>query len=387
MADYQGFASNVLRAITPPPDNFRQNALMAYQLQGAQEDRALRREENALNRGYRERQLTLAENADKRAASTDERQATVQQIELGAKINKRALELAGPANDPASWDAAVTQYAQELDQIKPGLGQTALQYRGRFAEKQRIMESLVSADSRYAAEQARLRQEAGFGQQSQLQAQSQAFTAGQNTLTREATATENDRRIAAQRELKELELNAEKGTKANKNADDLRKEFNSLKPVQNFREVETAYNGIVDAASRDTKASDLNMVYGLAKIFDPGSVVREGEQVLVTNTAGLPQQLVGLINSVNGGARLSGDTRKALIAEAKSRYEANKKGFDQFSDYYGSLAEARGVARNEVLMGPVPTAEATVSGGAATPPPAAPPPDIQSLIQKYGGAQ
>lgn len=112
MADYQGFASNVLRSIAPQPDNFRQNALALHQLRASEEDRALRREENALNRGFRERQLELTEAAGKRAEASDARAAAKDQLDLTERL------LTGLNNVPEAQRASV--YPRFLEHAKAG---------------------------------------------------------------------------------------------------------------------------------------------------------------------------------------------------------------------------------------------------------------------------
>lgn len=130
----------------------------------------------------------------------------------------------------------------------------------------------------------------------------------------------------------------------------LRDDFNALPPVKAYREVLPTFQSMQDASTRDTKAADLNMVYGLAKIFDPGSVVREGEQVLVRDTASLPDWLVGSINSLNGGARLQAETRKALMDEAGSRFNAYKAQHDDYVARFTELAAREKVNPQDVIM-------------------------------------
>ena len=48
---------------------------------------------------------------------------------------------------------------------------------------------------------------------------------------------------------------------------------------------------MINSAQKNTAASDLDFVYGIAKIFDPESVVREGEMKLAAGAQSIPQQL------------------------------------------------------------------------------------------------
>ncbi len=118
----------------------------------------------------------------------------------------------------------------------------------------------------------------------------------------------------------------------------LRQEVQGLPSYKNLAQAAPIYTAMADAASKNTKASDLNLVYGLGKIMDPGSVVREGEMVMVKNAAGLSEQLIGAVNALQGGAALTPDTRIALMREAKGRLDAYKQSFEQDAQQYNDIA-------------------------------------------------
>ena len=134
------------------------------------------------------------------------------------------------------------------------------------------------------------------------------------------------------------------------NAGKLRDDFSALSPVKAYREAMPIYQSMVETAPRNSKASDLNLVYGLAKIFDPNSVVREGEMVMVKNTSALPDWLVGTINGLNGGAQLQPDTRSAIMSEAKSRVDNYKATHDAYAEHFGQIADRYGIPRNDVIV-------------------------------------
>lgn len=145
-----------------------------------------------------------------------------------------------------------------------------------------------------------------------------------------------------------------------KMADDFRAE----PTVVAYKKILPTWNSMVDAAKNNTRASDLNLVYGLATIFDPGSAVREGEQVLVRDTAALPDWLVGQINRVNGGAGLQPDTRNAIMAEAGSRVQNWNSQFEQTATQYRDIAGRRGLKAENVIISPgAMSAHAPLSGG------------------------
>lgn len=139
------------------------------------------------------------------------------------------------------------------------------------------------------------------------------------------------------------------GESAFSRATTLRKEITSSIPLRQYQQALPNYQGMVDAAGRDTKAADLNLVYGFAKMLDPDSVVREGEAVMVKNTASLPDWLQGYISQVNGGAALKPDTRKALMSEAYGRVKAYEDAARRAADRFGPIIDRAQLNRADVL--------------------------------------
>ena len=118
----------------------------------------------------------------------------------------------------------------------------------------------------------------------------------------------------------------------------LRSEFTGLPSYKNIAQAAPIYRSMSDAAGRNTKAADLNMVYGLGKIMDPGSVVREGEIQMANNAQGWQEKLNGIISQINNEGGLTPAGRQALMAEAYSRISAYKGEFDQDAERYRGIA-------------------------------------------------
>ena len=134
------------------------------------------------------------------------------------------------------------------------------------------------------------------------------------------------------------------------NSNKLRDEFQGSPVVKNYREVTPIMESMKDAMQRPSRAADLNMVYALAKIMDPGSVVREGEMVMVNNTQGIGDRLAGMINSLNGGATLTPETRQRIIEEAQSRYKGLEQSYKILEDHYGRMADDFKLNRDHVIV-------------------------------------
>jgi hypothetical protein len=158
----------------------------------------------------------------------------------------------------------------------------------------------------------------------------------------------------------------------------LRDDFNQLPQVKNYREAITSFNAITDAAGRDNKAADLNMIYGLGKIFDPNSVVREGELTLVKNTASWPEWLQGALNTAMGGGRLTTETRKQITAEAEGRLRAHESAYQPMKEWMESVAQRYGVdARN--VVADVPRGTMQPAAGPSAPKPGDKVSDVSKL--------
>lgn len=130
---------------------------------------------------------------------------------------------------------------------------------------------------------------------------------------------------------------------------ELRKEVLQLPSYKNLAQAAPIYQSMYKTAGTNSKASDLNLVYGLGKIMDPGSVVREGEMIMVKNTASLPDWLVGAANSLNGGQQLTPETRAAILKEAHNRVTSYQEQFNNDSAHYQGIAGRNKMRTEDVI--------------------------------------
>lgn len=129
----------------------------------------------------------------------------------------------------------------------------------------------------------------------------------------------------------------------------LRKEVQNLPSYKNMAQALPIYQSMAETAGRNSKASDLNLVYGLGKIMDPNSVVREGEMVMVQNTRSLPDWLQGTINAVNGGATLTPETREAIMREAYGRVKGYQEAYGLDASQYQGIVGRNNMNPADVL--------------------------------------
>lgn len=172
----------------------------------------------------------------------------------------------------------------------------------------------------------------------------------------------------------------------------LRKEVQQLPSYKNIAQAAPIYRAMTEAVGRDTKASDLNLVYGLGKIMDPTSVVREGEIVMANDTQGLADKLNGFIKGIQGEGRLRPEARAQIMQEAHGRMQSYVQMFDQDAGMYRGIAGRSRMNTADILpdfgkFEPYqPPAPATKPGPQSSPAAApAQSPKLDALLKKYGG--
>lgn len=169
----------------------------------------------------------------------------------------------------------------------------------------------------------------------------------------------------------------------------LRDEVRDLPSYKNLAQAAPVYKSMFDAAGRDNRAADVNLIYGLGKIMDPGSVVRESEMTIAQAVATLPQQLQSSIMSqLNSTGRLSPEVRASIMREAHSRVGAYQGTFDTDMGMYRGIAQSGQFNPAHVI----PTFGPFDQFQAAPPPAETPPPaggrqrtgtNVQDLRKKY----
>lgn len=165
----------------------------------------------------------------------------------------------------------------------------------------------------------------------------------------------------------------------------LRNEVQGLPSYKNIAQAAPVYKSMLDAAGRDNRAADVNMIYGMAKIMDPGSVVRESEMTVAQAVATLPQQLKATVESqLTATGRLSPEVRQSIMQEARSRIQAYQGMFDQDAGMYRGIAQRGRMNEADVLPSFGPFDEYKVPPPVSAAPARATPATVDDLVKKYG---
>jgi len=105
------------------------------------------------------------------------------------------------------------------------------------------------------------------------------------------------------------------------------KNHENAKDTVTYREARRSYDAIVGASKDNSPISDLDLIFGIAKIFDPTSVVRGSEVNAVNEIGGLPQIVYKSVGRLQGKQQLSNETRRQIVDAGTRRIKTYEKSY------------------------------------------------------------
>jgi hypothetical protein len=123
----------------------------------------------------------------------------------------------------------------------------------------------------------------------------------------------------------------------------LRKEFADLPEVKKYKAAVPSYQAIVKASKINNPQADINLIYGLAKLYDPDSVVREGEYATIANSQAIPEWLKGQAQLLVGGGKITDETRRQVREQAAIRLKTYENEYKGAKRSYEGIAQSRGM--------------------------------------------
>lgn len=133
----------------------------------------------------------------------------------------------------------------------------------------------------------------------------------------------------------------------------LRKEFNALDEVKNFKDVSASYQQVRALAKPGATASDdIALTFSFMKMLDPGSVVREGEYALVGRAAGLDDQIIMGLQRIDQGKGLTPEIRQKLVNSAAKIMLQRRQAYDGVAGQYREIVADAGGDPNQFAPAP-----------------------------------
>lgn len=146
-------------------------------------------------------------------------------------------------------------------------------------------------------------------------------------------------------------IEASKGTDVDKQANILRKEY--IKADKDHQDRVGFYQQTIGALEGDdeTGVSDIALIFTFMKMLDPRSVVRETEQGMVVDSAGLEPKARNLIESVLRGKKLSDPVRGNILNRVNKLHEKSLEIHSNTVSEYSRLSKEFGVPESKVIVG------------------------------------
>lgn len=141
---------------------------------------------------------------------------------------------------------------------------------------------------------------------------------------------------------------AETRAKQSGTAADLRKEFQALPTVKNMGTIAESYERIRGAPA--SGVGDMALIFGLMKMQDPNSSVREGEYANAENAGGAFSKYGNLYNKVLEGAVLTDDLRAKFKSEGARFYSAQRRLYEAEAENYREYAAGLGFDPSHVVF-------------------------------------
>lgn len=152
----------------------------------------------------------------------------------------------------------------------------------------------------------------------------------------------------AKHKAEQTQKEREKQSKSFEQAEKLRDDWLKNHTTTTSQNVQEAYRRIQNAPN--TAAGDMSLIYGINKIMDPGSTVREGEFANAQATTSAMGQLQGLYRRVMTGQRLTPEQRQDFLKTAAQLQSAQRTQQDQLDDQFRGLSGRYGINSDEVVL-------------------------------------
>jgi hypothetical protein len=133
-------------------------------------------------------------------------------------------------------------------------------------------------------------------------------------------------------------------------SDAMRKEITGRAEFQKFSEIGSRFNALRQALTDPAAIADSEFVYGVAKVLDPDSVVRESEAGQVIDSQSIPAALVGRLNKMLSGEQaISPTDRVDLLRLVGRNYDEAKAATDTLKQQYRDIAGRRKLLVDDIL--------------------------------------
>lgn len=130
-------------------------------------------------------------------------------------------------------------------------------------------------------------------------------------------------------------------------ADDFRSATKQISEVDSFV-------GAIEASTAPALAGDAaaqqSILFGIMKLNDPGSAVKEGEYATAENAQGVPERLRNEYNRIIKGGRMSPEAMQRYVDQAQRLKGSWRRKYEGYRDHFEKRAKAWGVDPGNVIL-------------------------------------
>jgi len=132
----------------------------------------------------------------------------------------------------------------------------------------------------------------------------------------------------------------------------LSNQVKSNSDIQDFEASRSGWDQIQEFYNNQGTVSDYALTIAFAKILDPTSVVREGEQAAIARSGAIDEALrQQLINALNGQGSLPKAVRDDIFARARSLYNTKATRAQGALERFGKSAAKAGLSLDDIYYG------------------------------------
>lgn len=154
--------------------------------------------------------------------------------------------------------------------------------------------------------------------------------------------------LEAKQRAETLEKDRNKSNQNFQNEEKLRDDWLGNHTTKTSQTVQEAYRKI--QTSPNTAAGDMSLIYGINKIMDPGSTVREGEFANAQATTGMMGRLQQLYVQAQNGKRLTPEQRRDFLNTAAQLQGSQRTQQTQFDDQFKGLARSYDANPDRIVL-------------------------------------
>lgn len=134
----------------------------------------------------------------------------------------------------------------------------------------------------------------------------------------------------------------------------LGQDYKANPTVKNAYDLARVAGGIKAGLAGETPMDDLSLIYETVKLFDPNSVVREGEIKLFAQAQSLPLQLQLMVERWNSGRMLTPGMRAHIAGLVDRKLSESERAVRPVQSEFGAQARRYGVERDSSFIAPDP---------------------------------